>query len=98
LKTDKPSPGFTTDDLLTALQAMLPEAGSGVPLMRTAEIAEALGCSVTAARQYLHILDVQGRLVKGKVTLPTDETLGFGSATVPAFGLKLPDDDSEEET
>ena len=84
----------TDEDLLQALQAMLPEEGEG-PLLRTVELAEKLGWSVNKVRNLLHELREQGRLIEGRVTL--DHGLGRTRPTVPAYGLrKLPSKETGE--
>lgn len=57
----KPTPGFTTDDLLAELEAMLAPAGEG---MRTVEIAHALNISRALALKLVKLLDEQGCIAR----------------------------------
>ena len=77
----------TDEDLLEALQAMLPKEGTGA-LLRTAELAERLKRSPSTVRKLLHELRGQGCLIEGEVTLEKGVGLGRREFTVPAYGLK----------
>lgn len=75
---------ISESDLLAALSELMPAEGEG--LLRTAEIAEELGCTKRAVNVMLLELKAQGKLIEGRKTYAG--ALGGRRCSVEAYGLK----------